>query len=68
MSHRGATGPSSMANAVVGPQKELARDLSQGAEAIDQGMLERACRGCRLSRPREVPDQKLAGMAIDDEG
>jgi hypothetical protein len=54
--------------AIVGRQEELARDLSQGAEPADQGMLQGAGGSGGLARSRQMPAQKLAGVTVDDEG
>ena len=54
--------------AIVGSQQELAIDTAQGAEATDQGMFQGAGSRGRLAGARQVPAQKLARAAIDDQG
>ena len=54
--------------AVVGPQKELTRDLSQGAEPGDEGMLQCAGSSRCLAGSRQMPAQKLTGVTVNDEG
>ena len=54
--------------AVVGPQKELLRHLSERAEPTDQGMFQGAGGSGGLAGSRQMPAQKLAGVAVDHKG
>lgn len=50
---------------IVGTQQKLLGDLAQGAEPVDQGMLQ-GTRGCGgFAGPRQMPAQKFACVAID---
>ena len=53
--------------AVVGPQQKLLGNLAQGAEPVDQGVFQGTRGRSGLSRPRQMPAQKLAGVAVDDQ-
>lgn len=48
-SDQSGTAPTGEDEAIVGPQQEFARDLAQGAEPADQGMLQGAGSGRRLA-------------------
>lgn len=50
MSHRGATGQSPMANAIIRPQQEFSIDPAKRSEPAGQGVLERGAGGRGLAR------------------
>ena len=65
---QGGVFPTAEDEAVVGPQRELARDLAQGAKPVDQDMFQGACGGGGLAGVRQMPAQQFAGVAVNDQG
>ena len=61
----GGVSPTGEDQAIVGPQKELMRHLSQGAEPAHQRMLQGASGSSGLTGSRQMPAQKFARVAVN---
>jgi hypothetical protein len=66
-SNQRSIAPTGEDQAVVGSQQELPRPLAEHAEPVDEGMLESAGSGSGLAGSRQLPAQKLTGVAVNDQ-